>query len=120
MPFRPNSSDTWGNLPEDIKQTLKKQLIQRDSKECTKKYGFGCGQRKKALTMDHIIPISQNGPVCDLGNLQLLCFRCHSKKTALENKINVRRMMSSAARIAALNLPDEHGILWQLPKSQVL
>lgn len=45
--------------------------------------GNGCGNYFPfdMLTIDHIIPISMGGPVYDIHNPQLLCFRCHKRKT---------------------------------------
>ena len=50
-----------------------KQLIERDGKYCAH-----CG-RTDDLTVDHIIPISNNGDD-ELDNLQILCRACNSSK----------------------------------------
>lgn len=51
------------------------------------------------LAIDHIIPISMGGPVCEIHNLQLLCFRCHKRKTV--NTDNKGRAFEFAARQTA-------------------
>ena len=38
-----------------------------------------------AQTVDHIIPISENGHKTKENNLQSLCISCHNKKTRFEN-----------------------------------
>jgi len=78
--FGRNSNNTWHELPEKIKDELKKIVEERDGLVCSQKYGHGCGTTGY-LTMDHIIPIRGGGPVADIGNLQLLCVKCHDKKT---------------------------------------
>ena len=81
--FGRNSRNTWHELPEKIKKQLRKIVEERDGLICSAKYGHGCGRKFKenALSMDHIIPIRAGGPVVDIGNLQLLCFKCHDTKT---------------------------------------
>jgi len=39
---------------------------------------------EKATTVDHIKPISQGGDKYDWNNLQSMCRRCHSSKSARE------------------------------------
>ncbi len=58
-----------------------------DNKNCR----FGCGKYFPIalLTVDHIIPISKGGPVFDIGNMQLLCWQCHRKKTTENDMIDV-------------------------------
>jgi 5-methylcytosine-specific restriction endonuclease McrA len=58
-----------------------------DNKYCK----FGCGKYFPIalLTVDHIIPISKGGPVFDIGNMQLLCWQCHRKKTTENDMIDV-------------------------------
>ena len=36
------------------------------------------------LHVDHITPIAQGGELWDIDNLQVLCKRCHGRKTAAE------------------------------------
>lgn len=36
------------------------------------------------LHVDHITPIADGGPKWDIDNLQILCKRCHGRKTAAE------------------------------------
>ena len=43
------------------------------------------GLCEPATEVDHINPISQGGAWDDWSNLQALCKRCHSRKTAKEN-----------------------------------
>jgi 5-methylcytosine-specific restriction endonuclease McrA len=55
-----------------------------------KHFKFGCGKYFPIglLTVDHIIPISRGGPVFDIGNMQLLCWQCHRKKTTENDMID--------------------------------
>ena len=75
--------DTWFQLPPEVRMSYKNRLIKRYSSICTKGNGSGCGGHfpLHLLSVDHIIPISLGGPVCDIHNMQLLCFRCHERKT---------------------------------------
>lgn len=79
--FGRNSNNTWYELPIKIKNQLRKIVETRDGLVCSKKYGYGCGIESDTLTVDHIIPIRAGGPVADIGNLQLLCVKCHERKT---------------------------------------
>jgi hypothetical protein len=59
---------------------LRKLCLKRDDYSCVK-----CGERKKDLYCDHKIPYR----ICKehkLENLQMLCGKCHSKKTAKDLK----------------------------------
>lgn len=80
--------DTWGQLPYHIKLELKKRLVRRDGSICSRRHGHGCGRILEwhQITMDHIIPISRGGDVCDMSNLQILCKMCHDKKTENEKR----------------------------------
>ena len=62
-------------------QKLRRQVIVRDGAVCQ-----ACGIICEAYAqVDHIVPKAQGG-TDDLGNLQTLCRRCHSKKTAQESR----------------------------------
>lgn len=74
--FGRNSVNTWQELPERMKSDLRYQLERRDGKICKH-----CNRTDLELTVDHIVPIRAGGPVCDTGNLQLLCRDCHEIKT---------------------------------------
>lgn len=44
------------------------------------------GKMRKAVEVDHIVSLRQNHALkYDLDNLQALCKRCHSRKTAIED-----------------------------------
>lgn len=81
--FGRNSANTWYELPDNIRHSLRYRVETRDGLICSKRYGHGCGQRftSSELTIDHIIPIRAGGPVTDSNNMQLLCVKCHNKKT---------------------------------------
>ena len=78
-----NSRVTWGALDPGVKQNYRSQLVERDGSVCSRKNHHGCGRHMElaSLTVDHVIPISQGGPVMDLSNMQLLCGGCHRRKT---------------------------------------
>ena len=78
------SADTWHQLDFGLKNGFKEQLAVLHGVKCCKKNHFGCGKQYEScqqLEIDHIIPISMGGPVCDIGNMQLLCRDCHKLKT---------------------------------------
>lgn len=66
-------SDEWRQVK---RQHLEKEPLCR---ECKKN-----GKLMRATMVDHIIPIKQGGPPLDDGNLQSLCWSCHSRKSAQE------------------------------------
>ena len=93
------SGDSWYQLPPATRHNFKNILVKKYGSRCSSnnnfslirsvdhKYTkFGCGKYFPItlLTVDHIIPISKGGPVLDIGNMQLLCWHCHRKKT-MEN-----------------------------------
>jgi hypothetical protein len=51
-------------------------LVERDGKHCTY-----CKSKRKKLVIDHILAVAKGG-LTELINLQLLCFRCNSKKSS--------------------------------------
>jgi hypothetical protein len=77
------SANTWFQLPLKTKLEYKSKLIQLHGFKCNRMNGNGCGNYfpSDMLTVDHVIPISMGGPVCELSNMQLLCFKCHRRKT---------------------------------------
>jgi 5-methylcytosine-specific restriction endonuclease McrA len=80
--FGRNSNNTWNELPDKTRSKLREIVEKRDGLVCSQKYGYGCGRSNiEQLTMDHIIPVRAGGPVCDMNNLQLLCEKCHNRKT---------------------------------------
>ncbi len=62
-------------------EKLREHVLLRDMRLCQE-----CLRKESMVTLatevDHILPKSQGG-TDDLDNLQSLCHRCHSKKTAL-------------------------------------
>jgi 5-methylcytosine-specific restriction enzyme A len=44
------------------------------------------GETKPAECVDHIVPIIEGGQMWNVNNLQSLCYSCHNRKTANENK----------------------------------
>ena len=85
------SSDTWGLMPVEYKQQYKDYLIEKyqcKCKHCEKDF------EQMLLEIDHIIPISMGGPVCRVGNMQLLCRKCHKKKTEnVDNNLVEERIL---------------------------
>jgi hypothetical protein len=77
------SHDTWHMIDLARKDAYKERLIAMYGNVCTTKYGFGCGKEflPGELTIDHIIEIALSGPVEDIGNMELLCVKCHTRKT---------------------------------------
>jgi NAD-dependent SIR2 family protein deacetylase len=91
------SANTWFQLPLETKLGYKSKLIQLHGLMYSMN-GNGCGNYFPfdMLTIDHIIPISMGGPVCEIDNLQFLCFRCHKRKTMIID--NKGRAFEFAAR----------------------
>ena len=75
-------TDTWFQLPPEVR-VWKNEPSKEILFYLYKGNGSGCGGHfpLHLLSVDHIIPISLGGPVCDIHNMQLLCFRCHERKT---------------------------------------
>lgn len=70
-------------------------IIGRDKDLCQEclRQGIINGLCKYNRHIDHIIPVSEGGAIYDNNNLQLLCKKCHNKKTAKE--IAARKHMNS-------------------------
>lgn len=84
--FAGKSQDTWFQKPPTTRLVYKLKLIHTRDKKRAK-----CNRCQKwfkivQLTIDHICPISKGGHVDDLGNMQLLCDRCHNRKTIMDKK----------------------------------
>ena len=58
-------------------RAVRRQVLRRDRYTCQH-----CGRWGNEV--DHIVPIQRGGPEWELSNLQTLCKRCHSRKTAKE------------------------------------
>jgi len=60
---------------------VKKQYLKGHSLcvECLK-----IGKRTRATIVDHIVPIKKGGDKFSEGNLQALCWSCHSRKSVEE------------------------------------
>ncbi|SNT37570.1 HNH endonuclease [Tropicimonas sediminicola] len=60
-------------------KALRMQALERDDWRCVR-----CGERRR-LEVDHIEPVRTRPDLAfDLGNLQVLCGRCHARKTRIE------------------------------------
>ena len=64
--------------------TMKRELIKFGGPVCSK-----CQKmcNPSLIKMNHITPVCLMGPVTDFCNTQLLCKRCHNKKTAIDRII---------------------------------
>lgn len=60
-------------------------VLNRDKWTCQ-----SCGKRGGRFHVDHIVPLKDRGAQYDPGNLQTLCRRCHSDKTATENPLTAK------------------------------
>lgn len=86
---------------------IKQMVHERDNGICAL-----CGKSDPRWEMDHIIPVSQGGGLCELSNYQTLCGSCHHQKT--QNQRHGGDTIPIAPRsILALSdsLPDR---LWEL------
>ncbi len=69
------------NTPNRLKYDRRYEVILRDGAKCRH-----CGHNKSEhLSIDHIIPRSLGGKDY-VENLQILCLRCHRKKTKQDIK----------------------------------
>lgn len=60
-------------------RALRLQALRRDGWQCVQ-----CGARGR-LEVDHILPVRTHPHLAyELGNLQALCARCHTRKTRIE------------------------------------
>ena len=86
------SSRKWRRNHPEHKRTLTRQrrakilevggtITTEEWKAVVEKYGPACLCCKeiRALTMDHVIPVSEGGPHV-IGNVQPLCLNCNSSK----------------------------------------
>lgn len=65
-------------------QKIREDVYERDIGTCQRCRKLLRRRRKREWHVDHILPISQGG-THDSENLQLLCERCHNRKTANED-----------------------------------
>lgn len=64
-------------------KALRMQALERDNWQCVQ-----CGERR-GLECDHIEPVRDRPDLAyTLSNLQILCGRCHSRKTRIEVGLN--------------------------------
>ncbi|NOR29907.1 MAG: HNH endonuclease [Sulfitobacter sp.] len=60
-------------------KALRMQALDRDGWQCVQ-----CGERRR-LECDHVLPVRDRPDLSyALSNLQILCGRCHARKTRLE------------------------------------
>lgn len=60
-------------------KALRMQALERDEWRCVR-----CGEPRR-LEVDHIEPVRDRPDLAfNLGNLQVLCGRCHARKTRIE------------------------------------
>ena len=60
-------------------KALRAAVLERDDWRCVQ-----CGELRR-LEVDHIMPVKTHPELAwDMGNLQILCGRCHSRKTRIE------------------------------------
>ena len=78
----------------------RKQLLSEDGASCA-----ACGNSKRELQCDHVVPVADGGSD-ELDNLQLLCVKCHKKKTAKEHE---KPELEHAARMRALKSKKGRG-----------
>ena len=63
-----------------IWEIVRRRVLELDRYTCQ-----SCYRRGGRFHVDHIVPLSKGGELYDPANLQTLCIRCHSEKTAKEN-----------------------------------
>lgn len=68
---------------EEFRNAMRLGIVGKMNRE---DYGYGRGAWYE---IDHIIPVSEGGGLCDISNLRFTCGQCHKKETA---KLAKRRM----------------------------
>jgi HNH endonuclease len=103
------SKDSWFQIAPEVRKGYKINLAKRDDLKCSNNNGNGCSKRfpLNMLSVDHIIPISMGGYVCDIHNMQLLCFRCHKRKSI--NIDNKRRSFEDGKKKDPIDTDDRDG-----------
>lgn len=83
-------------------QVLRHQILERDGWQCQ-----CCGERRK-LEVDHVKPVRTHPELSfDPRNLQVLCGRCHSRKTRIECGLKERSPERKAWADAVAELATE-------------
>lgn len=72
----------------DMNERYKSMVAGKDSRVTYFQIGAQLG---RILHIDHIVPIGMGGHGTDISNLQVLCVRCHNKKTREEHSEIFRR-----------------------------
>lgn len=96
-----STQDDWCDLGATKRRMIKAMILYRDGPYCNASNGHGCGKEfpLSELTMDHIIPLVEGGPMLDPANIQFLCAKCHAAKTSAEAKARNARMMWIPKRV---------------------
>lgn len=78
------SMNTWFQFPPEVRHEYKNKLAETYGSICNKLHGCGKYLPLTMLSVDHIVPIHMGGTVSDINNMELLCFKCHKRKTRNE------------------------------------
>lgn len=84
--FAGTCRDVWLTRSPEYRSAFKIEILEKKQNGvCNKcKRYFPQGE----LSIDHIVPICRGGPVDDPNNMQVLCLKCHNRKTRSEYLLN--------------------------------
>ncbi|MFC6770310.1 HNH endonuclease [Halorubrum pallidum] len=86
QPTSPSMKELGEQDDVDWDQHRQRYREWRERRDAAKdKYGDPERDFGRSLEVDHITPIADGGHPFDPGNLQTLCTKCHTEKTAVEN-----------------------------------
>lgn len=83
--YQRGDSDAWHYLYTDPRYGWRKRRAEQLAKEPFCRTCAAKGLRVRATEVDHIVPHKGSVELFLHGELQSLCHRCHSRKTAAEN-----------------------------------
>lgn len=81
----------WRNSPQRKASGRRWQNLRRAKLQADPICQSDNNCRRPAETVDHVIPLAENGPEWDWHNLQSLCHPHHREKTAAEARRGARR-----------------------------
>jgi hypothetical protein len=80
------TNEFWKQYQDDDRSRGKwkraEQALAEHVSEFKVKHGIPAHRKRRLWDIDHIVPVVQGGGSAGLDNLQTLCIKCHSKKTA--------------------------------------
>ena len=76
-----------GTIKWELFRSKKEMFCNICGKDCSDTHIFLYGDTISHSHMDHIVPIFVGGDMRNKDNLQILCHKCHGKKSGIDRKI---------------------------------